>query len=221
MTRRPDTSTLDRHEPARPARPAKQDCQRNSEMRVRLIDAGGQVIGRHGYAGCTIARVTAQARIAHGAFYHHFESRQAFFDALLPTLAARLMRTIGRSVVDCRDLMELERRGFTAGFAYLRDHPYLFRVLFEAEQFAREAYRRWQDRITAGYVGVLRRLAPGTPLAQDSDEMLEALATMLMGARSHLLLRYASADGTVMPLSEAHIAAYLAFIAPRLTGSAV
>lgn len=189
-------------------------------MRVRLIEAGGQVIGRHGYAGCTIARVTAQAHIAHGAFYHHFDSRQAFFDALLPMLGARLMRTIGRSLIDCRDLLEVERRGFTAGFTYLRDHPYLFRVLFEAEQFARDAYLRWQNRITAGYVGMMRRLAAGTPLAQDSDESLEALATMLIGARSHLLLRYATADGAVTPLSEAHIAAYLAFIAPRLTGSA-
>ncbi|MET0270434.1 MAG: TetR/AcrR family transcriptional regulator [Sphingomonas sp.] len=214
MTRRPQAIP-----DAAPPAMSRRGCRPNSEMRVRLIDAGGQVIGDHGYAGCSIARITARARIAHGGFYHHFDSRQAFFDAMLPTLGARLLRAIGRAVLDCRDLLELERRGFTAGFAYLRDHPYLFRVLFEAEQFARDAFTVWRDQITAGYVKALRRLGPGTPLARESDEALEALATMLIGARSQLLMRYAVTGGAVLPLSDAHVAAYIAFVAPRLTGA--
>jgi hypothetical protein len=38
--------------------------QRNEEVRLRLIESAGKIIGKYGYSGCSISRVTVRAKIA-------------------------------------------------------------------------------------------------------------------------------------------------------------
>lgn len=50
--------------------------------RERLLQAGVTVAERDGLAGLSVNRVVAEAGVAKGTFYVHFEDREAFVDAL-------------------------------------------------------------------------------------------------------------------------------------------
>jgi AcrR family transcriptional regulator len=47
-----------------------------------LLDAGVVVADRHGLAGLSVNRVVAEAGVAKGTFYVHFDDRAAFVDAV-------------------------------------------------------------------------------------------------------------------------------------------
>jgi AcrR family transcriptional regulator len=192
--------------------------QRNELIRLQLLEAAGKVIGKYGYAGCTIARVTAKTKIAHGTFYLHFGSRQDLFDALLPALGTRMLQVIADAIHDPKDIIDLERRGFQANFDYLSKNSYMYRLLSEAELFAPKAFKSHMERMTSAYARSLRRSKFGHQLDDFEDDELETIATMLIGARTYLLMRYGVVNNVVKPLPPAKLGSYLKFIAHGITG---
>lgn len=185
--------------------------QRNEETRMQLLEAAGCVIGKHGYAGCTIARVTAKAKIAHGTFYLHFRSQQELFDQVLPVLGAGMLKVIAAAIRNSKDILDLERRGFEANFSYLSTHPHMYRVLAEAELYAPKAFQQYLDTLTLGYTRSLRR-SLSSSLGDFSEGELETIAIMLIGARTYLLMRFGVKNHTVKPLRDDKIETYLKFV---------
>lgn len=57
--------------PNRPFRPAPQSA------RDRLLEAGVKLIRRQGYAATSVGELCAEAGVTKGAFFHHFESKEA------------------------------------------------------------------------------------------------------------------------------------------------
>ena len=190
-------------------------AQKSQATRLEILEAAGQIIGEFGYAGCSIARVTAKAKISHGAFYLHFTSQKDMFNQVLPTLGSEMLKAIADAITDVRDVIELEQRGLDAKFSYLAEHPYLFRVLTEAELYAHEAFHSYHDVLVRGYARSLRRSAPD---AKATREDFETLATMLIGARTYLLMRYGVTDHIVKPLPPGKLEAYLKFVADGING---
>jgi AcrR family transcriptional regulator len=64
--------------------------QRSEETRSRLLQAATQLFSQQGYDASSVADICAAAGVSKGAFYHHFESKQALFLALLDEWLARL-----------------------------------------------------------------------------------------------------------------------------------
>jgi AcrR family transcriptional regulator len=193
--------------------------QRNEATRLQLLEAAGRVIGKLGYAGCTIARVTEKAKVAHGTFYLHFKSQQDLFDTILPVLGKEMLHVIGAAIRDSNGLADLERRGFEANFDYLASHPYMYRVLAEAERFAPKAFKQHLDGVTTGYARSLQRSKLGDHQLEDfSNSELEAIATMLVGARTYLLMRYGVVNNAVKALPAGMMEVYLKFVHHGLNG---
>lgn len=183
----------------------------NADVRRKLIEAAAKVVGERGYAGASIARITAEAGVAHGAFYLHFDSQQELFDMLLPTFGDDMIDAIGYSVRDATSLKEIEARGLDANVSYLARHPDLLRVLREAEYFAPETYRAFIDALSVRYFGSLKRSRASGQVRGFEEDELKIVADMLMGARHFLLERYTNYEDAREPLP-AHVArAYLRF----------
>jgi AcrR family transcriptional regulator len=57
--------------------------QRSEETRARIIEAAIKLFSNQGFNTTSVDDLCAEAGISKGAFYHHFESKQALFLALL------------------------------------------------------------------------------------------------------------------------------------------
>ena len=63
-----------------------------ARTRELLLEAGVTVAGREGLAGLSVNRVVAEAGVAKGTFYVHFDDREAFVDALHARFHERVER---------------------------------------------------------------------------------------------------------------------------------
>jgi AcrR family transcriptional regulator len=57
--------------------------QRSEETRARILESSIKLFSNHGFNAASVDDICAEAGISKGAFYHHFESKQALFLALL------------------------------------------------------------------------------------------------------------------------------------------
>ncbi len=63
------------------------DAAAQSEPPARLLAAARDAFARHGYAGVNIADICAEAEMATGSFYRHFQSKDAIFVAAVGSVA--------------------------------------------------------------------------------------------------------------------------------------
>lgn len=57
--------------------------QRSEETRSKIIDSAVKLFSTRGFSAASVDEICEEAGISKGAFYHHFESKQALFLALL------------------------------------------------------------------------------------------------------------------------------------------
>jgi len=189
---------------------------KKAATRERLLECAAKIIGKYGYEGCSISRITLRAGVAHGAFYLYFKSRQALFDEILPALGGEMLDFISEAIHDSKGLLDLERRGLTANFEYLSRKPYIYRLLHEAELYSATAYQKHLSSMVERYRRSLHRSLLAHQLHNFSDDDLDVLATMLIGARDHLLTRYCVDGQRVRPLPPQVVDAYIRFVAQGL-----
>lgn len=65
-----------------------------SRTRVALLDAGVKVAEDRGLAGLSVNLVVAEAGVAKGTFYVHFDNREAFVDALHARFHSRVEEAV-------------------------------------------------------------------------------------------------------------------------------
>lgn len=186
--------------------------ERAEELRKRILSAAGQVVGQYGYADASIGRITELAGIAQGTFYLYFESRQALFDVLLPSLGADMLGYIRKKVEGADDYLEVEERGFRAFFEYMRTNPGFFRILNEAEVAAPIAYAHHMQTVTTYYVRSLRRSVAAGEIRNFREDELETLAYIFQASRSYLYLRFSKTSGRPKKVPDAVVATYLKFV---------
>jgi hypothetical protein len=91
-------------------------------------------------------------------------------------------------------------------------------VLSEAELYAPAAFQQHLNAMVTGYVRSLRRSRFLHYIDSYSDDELEAIATMLIGARAYLLMRYGVVNNAVKPLPPGKLETYLKFVSHGLAG---
>ena len=163
--------------------------------RRRLLGAALKVVGRHGYAGTSIGRITRRARVALGTFYTHFGSQQDLFDQLLPHLGEQLLAAIRLRLAGMTDTREREAAGFDTFFEFMAEYPEFYRVLNEAEIFAPRAHAAHLENMLQGYLRAFGQASARGELTGISEAEFEPVIYMLLGARQYLAMRYPSGAG--------------------------
>lgn len=181
--------------------------ERNAWTKRKIFDAATRIVGKYGYADASVARITEEAGVAQGTFYNHFENRQELLDQLLPKIGLDMVRFIReRTGTAHAAKQEIER--FAAFFDFIREVPEFLRILNEAEFFAPVGYQKHLDNISDAYVRILRRAQHAGAISDFSNEELEAIVHMLMGARGYLSRRYSYSGGKVTAVPDHVISAY-------------
>jgi AcrR family transcriptional regulator len=195
------------NELARPRRKLRRN-EKHEATKRRLFAAGIKVVGQYGYAEASVARITAEAGVAQGTFYLHFENRQALLDELLPVVGEAIIEAVrerGYEEGASEEEREIER--CKAFFDVLTEVPEFFRIQNEAEFFAPEGYRKHTESVVAGYVRALKRGFDPKDSDAYTDDELEVIAHVLLGARACLGKRYANLDPE-KPVPDHVISAY-------------
>jgi AcrR family transcriptional regulator len=71
--------------------------QRSEETRARIIESAIKLFSIRGYNASSVDDICGEAGISKGAFYHHFESKQALFLALLDSWLQAIDKAIEAS----------------------------------------------------------------------------------------------------------------------------
>ena len=71
--------------------------QRSEETRAKILHSAVKLFSTRGFAAASVDEICAEAGISKGAFYHHFESKQALFLALLDSWLKAIDSTIEAS----------------------------------------------------------------------------------------------------------------------------
>jgi AcrR family transcriptional regulator len=165
--------------------------EKSERIREQLFRAAAEIVGEVGYAGASITLITQRAGVAQGTFYNYFESRQDLLDKLLPALGEQMRVHIREVALRApHNFAELERRGFEAFFGFLKEHPHFLRILNEAESYAPAGYQKHLEVTAKDYVRFLGRAQRNGEFPGYDEEELEAIAFILMAARSYLAVRY-------------------------------
>jgi AcrR family transcriptional regulator len=204
--------SLKRKSGVRKVQPRRTREERSEETRNKLIQAGARTVGRYGYEGASIARITARAKVALGTFYRHFKSRQEFFDQLLPAMGHTLMSFVQERVD--RDVVGAarEEQRLRAYFEFLDEHPWYHRLLNESEVMAPKAHAVYFDLMTSGLVRSFQRSQGRDELRAFKREELETVAYIVMASRVYLAQRYAKSNGVVQEPPPDVLATYNKFI---------
>jgi AcrR family transcriptional regulator len=189
-------------------KPKLSRAERNDEVKRRLFDAAAKVVGGLGYAEASVARITELAQVAQGTFYNHFQNRQELLDQLLPTIGLQMIAFIQERTNAAAPGAAKETERFRAFFEFLRVVPEFLRILNEAEVFAPRGYQRHLDNIATAYVRSLKRGRNAGDVDDYTDQELEVIVHILMGARGYLCRRYAYTEGSAHAVPEYVISAY-------------
>lgn len=123
---------------------------RRDERRARLLAAAVEHFGSDGYAGTSIERLCADARVSTRGFYELFDSREALlravFDHIVDQARARVLRVLETAP---GDPLELAKAGIRAFLDAYTDDPRSARIALvecvgvspELERHRREATR--------------------------------------------------------------------------------
>jgi TetR/AcrR family transcriptional regulator len=104
----------------------------SGERRRRILEAALGVVGRHGYAGLTTARLARTAGISEPILYRHFPSKRAILRALLDEIISRMMTTFERLIEGEKDPVAALRRICEAYPQLSRQYRHEFRVINQA-----------------------------------------------------------------------------------------
>lgn len=188
---------------------------KSERTREKILVAAAKVVGKHGYAKASVARITMEAGIASGGYYYYFKTRDDLFTELLPALGQEMLQYIRERLHGVGWGIERETRSFAAYLDYLRTRPEFYRVFSEAYVYARQAYTAHFAIVVEDYVKVLQIQRAKGLVQAVSDDDLVLLAYFLIGARNYVSQFYMERNKKVPQDTTAAVELY----ARLITGS--
>lgn len=173
---------------------------RGEATRERLVAAGREFFGQRGYDGTSVEVLLEAAGVARGAFYHHYRSKQALFDAVLDRVVAEIADAAAAAARPQPDPVERLRAGCSAWLRMALD-PSIQRIaLLDAPSVV--GWTRWRELDERHALGRLR--ANLRQIADDGRlpaDRVDVLAHMLLAAVNEAALLIARADDSEAALS--------------------
>ncbi|SIO62558.1 transcriptional regulator, TetR family [Bradyrhizobium erythrophlei] len=159
---------------------AKQ-AERRAATTEAILKAGRRLFGEQGFAATTMDDIAEAARVAKGAVYHHFATKETVFEAVFDQVSRDLVLEIDRAARTERDVLAAMVTGTQHYFAacakgdtcqiILRDGPAVL------------GWERWRE-IDARHFGgkIPRALATAMDAGLIARQPVEPLARLLLGA---------------------------------------
>ena len=164
---------------------------RGQATRSALIDVATDLFATGGYEATSIPAVLEAAGVSRGALYHHFESKEALFEAVLRSVEARVMAQVAASARSATDPLDGLRRGCAAFLAICRD-PTVRRIsLIDAPAVL--GWKRWREIDEQHAFGQVKAAVAATSAAgRVKPEMVDVVAHMILASLLEVALLVSS-----------------------------
>lgn len=170
-----------------------QRVEQGQATRAALIDVATELFATNGYEGTAIPAVLDTAGVSRGALYHHFESKEALFEAVLQSVEAEATLKVTRAARGATDPLDGLRRGCAAYLAMCRD-PVVRRIsLIDAPAVV--GWERWREIDEQHAFGLIK--AAIAAIAADGrvkPELIDVMAHVVLAALVEVALLVARAD---------------------------
>ena len=179
--------------------------ERGKATRDRLVEVARGLFGEHGYEGTSIEAVLGAAGVKRGALYHHFDSKQALFDAVLDRTISDVAEHIAEEARAAPDAVASLRAGCAAWLRIATDPPLQRIGLLDAPAVV--GWSRWREideQHTLG--GVRRNLQLIADEGRLPDADVDVLAHMVLASVSEASLLIARADDQQAALEKGLVA---------------
>lgn len=162
--------------------------------RAALVGVATALFAEHGYAATSIPAVLEKAGVSRGALYHHFDSKEALFEAVLESVERKVVAKTARAASTARrDPLEALRKGCAAYLAMCRDP--MVRQISLTDAPAVVGWERWReigDRHAFGTVKAAVALVAAD--GRVKPDLVDVIAHMILASLVEVALLVARAD---------------------------
>ena len=156
-------------------------AERRAATIESILKAGRLLFGERGFAATTIDDIAEQARVAKGAVYHHFATKEAVFEAVFDQVSRALVQEINRAVRTEKDVLAAMVAGTQHYFAACAKGPTGQIILRDGPAVL--GWERWRE-IDAQHFGgkIPCAIAAAMDAGLIARQPVEPLARLLLGA---------------------------------------
>src|SRR5262245_39725935 len=174
-------------------RASSRRAQYSASTRKALVRSATKLFAEQGYAGTSLDEVVARARVTKGALYHHYQGKQALFEAVFDQLESKAQATIARRVDKVSDPWERALEGLRGYLDVCQDPPYRRIVIQEGPvRLGFDRGREAEERLTFGLISDIVR---GLLADFDApDRVVKTFAQIYFGALGSAGLWVADSD---------------------------
>ncbi|WP_407174505.1 TetR/AcrR family transcriptional regulator [Bradyrhizobium sp. STM 3562] len=155
--------------------------ERRQATQAAILKAAKRLFGERGFAATTIDEVAASAHVAKGAVYHHFETKEALFEAVFDLASQDLLAEVDRAAASEEDALSAMAKGTQAYFTACAKGATGQIVLHDGPAVL--GWERWREIDNRHFGG---RFATALKRAMDdgliAPQPIEPLSRLLLGA---------------------------------------
>ncbi|MCH8551234.1 MAG: TetR/AcrR family transcriptional regulator [Natronospirillum sp.] len=178
--------------------PRKPKTARGKKTRAKILRAAEECFGTLGYHQAGITDITRYAGVALGSFYSYFSGKEDAMRELVREMGHNLRAHLAQNVAGATDRVDAEVRGLRAFLEYIRDHPWMYRILQEVQFVDEAVYREYYDTFSEHYARLLSEATQAGELRPGNNQVRN---WALMGMGHFLGMRFALWDEDV-PMDE-------------------
>ena len=101
----------------------------SEQTRQQIIDTAARLFASRGFDGTSMSDLAAAAGLTKGAFYHHFESKDALFFAVVQSVQEKWVNAVGYEVMQATNALDQIMILLTNHAQLLRKEPTLCLVM--------------------------------------------------------------------------------------------
>lgn len=159
---------------------AKQ-AERRAATTEAILTAARRLFGTQGFAATTMDEIAEAARIAKGAVYHHFKTKEAVFEAVFDLVSRDLVAEIDSAARTEKDVLAAMVAGTQHYFAATAKGPTGQIILRDGPAVL--GWERWREIDAQHFGGKMpRALAMAMEAGLIAKQPVEPLARLLLGA---------------------------------------
>jgi AcrR family transcriptional regulator len=167
--------------------------ERGHSTREQLIAIATRLFGERGYEGASIEAVLRESGVSRGALYHHFDNKEALFEAVFEGVEASVSHEILAATAGLDDPVDALRAGSVAWVRLAAD-PVVRRVVI-IDAPAVLGWDRWRELESRYGLGMLKVAVQGVADAgRLPPDLVDLFAHMVLAAMNEIAQLVARAD---------------------------